>query len=737
MTRLVKCADWILNGLGRHRFAGKFGGCSWRGLIGSLLLLVGTWCVLTGAVDAASPYGKLPPNATAGDRLMADYFRSETFAVANRSLAEIQTRADWDARKEKLRQQLFEMLGMSPLPPKTELQAVTTGTIEHPEFRVEKVHFQSMPGFYVTGNLYVPKKLERPAPAILYVCGHSQAKTNGVSYGSKVGYQHHGAWFARNGYVSLIIDTVQLGEIEGIHHGTYNKGMWWWNSRGYTSAGAEAWNCIRALDYLQSRKEVDPERLGVTGRSGGGAYSWWIAALDERIKAACPVAGITDLHNQVIDGTVEGHCDCMFMVNTYRWDFAQVAALVAPRPLLICNTDKDPIFPLEGVVRLHEKVRRIYELHNAGGNLGLLITEGPHKDTQDLQVPVLRWFNRFLKQDDGPVETVARKFFTGQELKVLDKTPEGERSSHIHETFVPLAAAPAVPTNAAAWSILRNEWMVALKERVFGGWPKEAGALEVRPVFARERDGVQFSAYEFQSQNAVTLRLYVAAPAGGAGAEQFVLNVLDERDWANWLGTVVGGFSAELRDELAAVEPGVQITATAETVKIYADWQKFIKSGRTAHAYFAPRGTGPTAPSNNPKHIVQMRRRFMLLGQTLDGMRVWDIRRALQAARTLPEAAAMPLVLRGGRMMGINALYASLFGPEVAALDLRDVPASHQEGPDYLNVLRFLDIPQAVALATERAQVTLRQPSPIGFEFPSAVAAREWWGKERLKIPAR
>ena len=218
-----------------------------------------------------------------------------------------------------------------------------------------------------------------------------------MSYGNKVGYQHWGAWFARNGYVCLVLDTVQLGELEGIHHGTYKEGMWWWNSRGYSSAGAEAWNCIRALDYLQSRKDVDGERLGVTGRSGGGAYSWWIAALDDRIKAACPTAGITDLQNYVTDGCVEGHCDCMFMVNTYRWDYAQVAALVAPRPLLICNTDKDTIFPLDGVGRVHERVRHIFDLHNAPEKLGLIITEGPHKDTQELQVPVMRWFNKWLK----------------------------------------------------------------------------------------------------------------------------------------------------------------------------------------------------------------------------------------------------------------------------------------------------------------------------------------------------
>ena len=79
-----------------------------------------------------------------------------------------------------------------------------------------------------------------------------------------------------------MIDTLQLGEIEGLHHGTYHKGMFWWCSRGYTPAGVEAWNGIRALDYLQSRQEVDGERLGVTGRSGGGAYS----LVDRRARRA-------------------------------------------------------------------------------------------------------------------------------------------------------------------------------------------------------------------------------------------------------------------------------------------------------------------------------------------------------------------------------------------------------------------------------------------------------------------
>ena len=311
--------------------------------------------VLAVAGSAPANAQRPPAPIARGDALIAEYFRIETARIERSSLANVKSLKDWEARRKAARKRLFEMLGLSPMPRRTALKPVVTGKVDHADFTVEKLHFQSRPGLYVTGNLYIPKKRKGKLPAILYVCGHGRVKKNGISYGNKTHYQHHGGWFARNGYVCLTIDTLQLGEIEGIHHGTYNHDMWWWNARGYSPAGVEAWNCIRSLDYLQSRPEVDGDRIGVTGRSGGGAYSWWIAALDDRIKVAVPVAGITSLRNHVVDGCVEGHCDCMYPLNTYRWDFAEVASLVAPRPLLISNSDKDRIFPLNGVVDVYVK----------------------------------------------------------------------------------------------------------------------------------------------------------------------------------------------------------------------------------------------------------------------------------------------------------------------------------------------------------------------------------------------
>lgn len=613
-----------------------------------------------------------------GDQMLKRYFADETERVNAQTFAEIKTLADWSGRREALREELREMLGLLPYPEKTDLKATVTGRLEHEEFFVEKLHFQSMPGLYVTGNVYVPKNLRGRAPAILYVCGHSQQVENKVSYGNKTGYQHHGAWFARHGYVCLTIDTIQLGEIQGLHHGTHREGMWWWNSRGYTPVGVEAWNSIRALDYLQSRPDVDPEKLGMTGRSGGGAYTWFTAALDERVKVAVPVAGITDLRNHVVDGCVAGHCDCMFLVNTHRWDYAKLAALLAPRPLLIANSDKDTIFPLDGVVRVHGEVARIYALHKAADKLGLLITEGPHKDTQDLQVPAFRWFNRFLRGEDPLIRVAAEKFFKPSELKVFATLPPDQRTTKAHEFFVP-AAAPNAPANAAEWQRMRGEWMRILREKSFGGWPARAEDTRPTKIGAEGGEGtIAVTTWEFTAQGALRLPLTVHARGPLSQVKRVYLRVVDPKD--------------------------------AEKEKAQAAGLADVQRGEAAVVIFPTRGM--LLAGMNAKDQVHSRRRYMLLGQTQDGMTVWDIGRAVAALRTPELFGDRPVHLQGVRHQAVNALYASLFVDGVASVEMIAPPASHHNGPDYLNVLRHLDVPQAVAMAAERAPVKITRGNP-------------------------
>jgi len=633
---------------------------------------------------------KLAGKPTPGDAMLADYFRNQTAALSQHCLADINTLDEWKAKRGEYRRQLQEMLGLWPMPERTDLKPVVTGCITNDEFVAEKIYFQASPGLYCTANLYLPKNLKPPAPAILYECGHWSAKTNGISYGNKGIYQRDGAWYARNGYVCLVLDTLLAGEIQGIHTGTRDHGLWWWNSRGYTPAGVEAWFGIRALDYLCTRPEVDTNRFGITGHSGGGAYSWTVTALDDRIKAAAPLAGMADVQSHILDGVIDSHCDCNFFVNIYRWDFPQVAALAAPRPLLIGGTDRDPLFRLPSTLRIYEKIRHIYSLYGDTNQPGLVLAPGPHDETPELQLGVMRWFNRYLKGEETPVETAAKRFFSPEQLKVFKTLPADSINTNIAETFVPMAG----PEKKSA-----DELRSALREKVFAGWPDEGTPPEPKRAFSVERDGIRFSAWDFTSQHDVPLRLYLLENATAKPTERVELNVLNQSGWTNWLAAVSTKFGSELAGELAANGGGVLRRAAAD--------QPVSPAGPVALAFFAPRGVGLTAWSGGETRLTKIRRRFMLLGQTLDGMRVWDICCSVQALHSVPGMDAAKIGLQAEGTMAVNALYAALFEPDVRKLKLANLPKSQREGPDYLNVLKITDIPQVKEAVAIRAELKL------------------------------
>src|SRR5206468_12452652 len=165
---------------------------------------------------------------------------------------------------------------------------------------------------------------------------------------------------------------------------------------------------------------------------------------------------------------------------------------------------------------------------------------------------------------------------------------------------------------------------------------------------AQESDGVRIREFDFEAQPQVTLELRLVEPAEGS-AKRCVLNV-------------VNGES-----EAAAA-------------------RERVKNERVALALFAPRGFDATAWSGSDKKQIQIRRRFMLLGQTLDGMRAWDIRRAVQAIRSSTELAKLPLWIEASGDMAVDVLYASLFESGIERLSLSGVPSSHMDGPDFLNV---------------------------------------------------
>jgi dienelactone hydrolase len=385
---------------------------------------------------------------TPADRSIRDFMTERAKLLERDFLPEVKSSADFEKLRPVLHEQYLDMLGLWPLPEKTPLHASITGKLtDVPGCTIEKLHYQSKPGLYVTANLYLPQPLPPgKCPAILYQCGHSGMGKNG----NKSAYQDHGIWFATHGYVCLVTDTLQLGEIGAIHHGTYREQRWWWHSRGYTSAGVECWNAIRGIDYLLTRAEVDPDRIGATGISGGGAATFWISAADDRVKASAPVSGMSDLTWYVGEDGVNGHCDCMFLYNNYRWNWTTIAALVCPRPLLFVNSDDDKIFPMTANDRIISRLERIYSKFGLSDKVDAMVSVGGHAYRTDLRRAIFEFFNRNLKQD---LKTVADPDMGGtgekgkyriepSQLRVFpeDKDfPADQVNTKIDETFVPMA----------------------------------------------------------------------------------------------------------------------------------------------------------------------------------------------------------------------------------------------------------------------------------------------------------
>jgi hypothetical protein len=314
-----------------------------------------------------------------------------------------------------------------------------------------------------------------------------------------------------------------------------------------------------------------------------------------------------------------------------------------------------------------------------------LITEGPHEDTQDLQLPVFRWFNRFLKGQDTLIEMAAKDFFLPDQLRVFDKLPEDEVNTKIDETFVPKAKPASLSADPAEAKKRQADYLNALSEKVFAGWPAESEAVKLTLSGESTENGLRCRIYSFESQPHVSLRLLVLQNAKVKKPEKVLLTVLDAQSWTNapgkwlWLG---GGTAAEM-----------------------ADLQQEMRTRKLALAFLAPRGVEPSKWLSDTKKLNQIRRRFTLLGQTLDSMRVWDIRRVAQAVKTLPEFKKTPLYVRAKRQMAVNAAYAALFEPEIQKLKLEGLPASQAEGPDYLNVLKVWDLPQLWEMLAGRADV--------------------------------
>jgi len=259
-----------------------------------------TACLLVAAVRAAGgekeTLSVLPPKA--GQTLLTDYLLAQCqkcFDARRAEVAKITKPEQVLARQKKIRAAWLEAVG--PFPKKTPLNARIVGTLDRDGYRLEKVIYESRPNHHVTASLYIPTTGKPPYPAVLVPCGHSG---NGKAYTE---YQKVPILMARHGMVALCYDPFGQGERYQIldPNGKRTAGPCTEHTLadigarlvGWGAASYRIWDGIRSIDYLVSRPEVDPKRIGCTGNSGGGTMTSYLMATDERIWAAAPSGYIT------------------------------------------------------------------------------------------------------------------------------------------------------------------------------------------------------------------------------------------------------------------------------------------------------------------------------------------------------------------------------------------------------------------------------------------------------------
>ena len=601
-----------------------------------------------------------------------DYLSREARRISDNTLSGLTDAAAWRSQIPERRRQYMAMMGLDDALPergdRPPLNPRVTGTLEREGYRIEKLYYESLPKLYVTANLYVPTNVKDPAPGVIYVCGHSGTQ--------KVNYQAHARRFAQLGFVTLIVETVQLGEVRGYHHGPYREGWFHWYSRGYTPAGIELLNGIRGLDLLEERPEVDPLRLGVTGISGGGATSWWLAAGDERIKCAAPVCGTATLASHIIDRTVDGHCDCMWWINTYLWDLADIGALIAPRPLMVASANRDAIFTIASIREVCERLRSLYGSLGALANIALVETPGPHSYHERSRTAIFSWFLRHLQQrevapeDVGDIDDSEQTQESEDDLRVFVNGPlPDDRTLTIHDDFREVAGPPEVADRSALGRV-RDDLVAALRARTF------------RPYLGRPADVDARVDFEFAS--------------GNSHGHRF--GFTPEEGWRLHGRLTIGNDVEKPAPAVVSLwSPGDSRNDARSFVgRIRASW---------ARVEVETRGTGET--SWGPELQWHIRRAAAWTGRTIATMRVHDTLRALEAVREFPGVDEGRVALAARGEMAAVALYAALLDGNLSALILESPPATQNEGgnPDgagpaieMLNCLRFTDLPYIAGL---------------------------------------
>ncbi len=390
------------------------------------------------ALDAQNEYDILGENwlqYTDAPNSLYHYIAGQAYEMlAKRSedISRITTLDEWQARQKMLQETLLDIVG--PFPSKTPLNAKIIRTIVKDSFRVEHIVYESQPGFYVTSSLFIPAGLRKnsKAPAVIYCSGHAEDGYRGQVY------QHVILNLVRKGFIVFAFDPVGQGERLEYFDPATGKSIVGGPTTEHSYPGTQAfitgssqarymiWDGIRAVDYLLARKEVDPARIGITGRSGGGTQSAYIAAMDNRIYAAAPECYITTFTRLLQTMGNQDAEQNLFNEISRGIDQPDLLAVRAPRPALMITTTRD-IFSIQGAMEAEKEVSLIYKAYSRESDFGRAEDDTSHASTRKNREAMYAFFQKHLNNPGSAKDEPTRKL----SIEEMQVTATGQVSTSL------------------------------------------------------------------------------------------------------------------------------------------------------------------------------------------------------------------------------------------------------------------------------------------------------------------
>ncbi len=623
---------------------------------------------------------------------LSDYTLKRAFSQLDAREAKVATwtAEDARARKAQFREKFIRLLG--GFPAKTPLNARVTGTIEAADYRIEKIIFESQPRFFVTANLYLPKTGKAPYPAILFPLGHES------------GAKSHDTWqqilvtFARKGYVCLAWDPLGQGERVQLFDADLGGSKAAPSTTEHTVLGTQTllagiplarytiWDGIRALDYLVSRPEVDPKRIGLTGNSGGGTHTAYIASLDDRIQVAAPSCFITSWRRLLLSIGPQDAEQCVPGFLAEGLDHADFIYGFAPKPYRMLSAIRD-FFSITGARETFAEAQRVYGLLGAPDRIAMTEADDGHGYSKPRRLASYKWFDKWLK---GVEQDTVEEPVVPRREEELWATKTGQVVPELHgETVFSL-------NRALVKGFRRGSTPPAEIGRMIG-YERFEGVPAVKPFGVLQRDGYRIEKLTYLSEPGIEVPALFYIPDGAAQKLPAVVYVNSD------------GKSAQPGDLESMVKQGLAVLSI-DARGFGETRDRDVADSSSWSRYFGDYGNAMTS---------------MLSGSTLTGGRATDISRAVDLLSSRPEVNSQQIYGAARKFGGVAMLHAAALDSRIKRIALEETLESYTSVVEHrLNrgitehivpgALRYYDFPDLVRMMGSHPVVIVDAVDPVG-----------------------